>query len=62
MASGLQEYQKGLSLVRSGALKMQSAAQSNDTAHQKALEKGAAQMESGIPYLNDGLAQFERWY
>jgi exonuclease VII small subunit len=62
VASGLKEYQKGLSLVRSGALKMQSAAQYNDSAHQKALEKGASQMESGIPYLNGGLAQLERWY
>ena len=62
VASGLKEYQKGLSLVRSGALQMQSAAGFNDSAHQKALEKGAHQMDSAIPYLNSGLAQLERWY
>ena len=62
VAAGLKEYQKGLSLVRSGALKMQSAAQYNDSAHQKALEKGASQMKSAISYLNGGLAQLERWY
>ncbi len=62
VAGGLKEYQKGLSLVRSGALQMQSAAGYNHSAHQKALEKGARQMDSAIPYLNGGLAQLERWY
>jgi hypothetical protein len=62
VAGGLREYQKGLSLVTSGASKMQSAAQYNDSAHQKALEKGAGQMETAIPHLNAGLAKLERWY
>jgi hypothetical protein len=62
VAAGLKEYQQGLSLVRSGALKMQSAAQYDDSAHQQALEKGADRMEDAIPYLNGGLAKLERWY
>jgi hypothetical protein len=62
VAGGLKEYQKGLSLVRSGALQMQSAANANNSARQKALDKGARQMDSAIPYLNGGLAKLQRYY
>ena len=63
VASGLEEYQKGLSLVQERRAEDAVRRRSTTTrAHQKALEKGASQMDSAIPYLNGGLAQLERWY
>jgi len=60
--SGVKEYQQGLALVLKGAQQMSAAAGSNDTGHQKALDKGAKTMESALPYLSGGMAKLERLY
>ena len=49
ISAGFRQYQRGLSLVRKGAAQLESAALYNDTAHQKALNRGndAQEREAG---------------
>jgi hypothetical protein len=59
ISAGFRQYQRGLSLVRKGAAQLESAALYNDTAHQKALDKGNTTLKSAKPDLKSGLSKME---